>query len=337
MSALQSWLSAWKPIGASLWRFDHRAIHWLQVLRGALITALLLVVALSLGQPRAVIPLSTGAVFVSIVETGPGQGHPWRSCLWTTLGLSLSSGVAALCSSHLLWAVLSSAVMALLCAMAAHLGPRTGVRALLFLVLYTVVVGFPMAVPDVQRLMLGVLIGGGAQTIGCLLMTPLERIAAPTASPPMARHWRHHWNHGLRLALALAIATLISESTGLRHQYWLPMSVVWMSRVDLSITVERVLHRVLGTILGLLVVLLADLLVAWQNLQLLPLAMLGVVIAMATIWVHYAVAVTGITIWVMTLFLWLGDPVTATILTRLGATLLAALILLMVRRPERLA
>ena len=81
MSALQSWLSAWKPIGASLWRFDHRAIHWLQVLRGALITALLLVVALSLGQPRAVIPLSTGAVFVSIVETGPGQGHPWRSCL----------------------------------------------------------------------------------------------------------------------------------------------------------------------------------------------------------------------------------------------------------------
>ena len=321
----------------SLWRFDHHAIHWVQVLRGTLITALLLVVAVAVGQPRAVIPLSLGAVFVSFVETGPGQGHPWRTCLWTTLGLSLSSGVAALCSEDLALAVLSSSVMALLCAMAAHLGPRTGVRAVLFLALYTLVVGFPLPLPAVAQLMLGVLIGGAAQTIGCLLMTPLQRIAAPTSAPRAAHLWRPHFNHGLRLALAVAIATLISERTGLRHQYWLPMSVVWMSRVDLSPTAERVLHRVLGTILGLLVVLLADLLFSWQNLQLFPLALLGVAIALATIWVHYAVAVTGITIWIMTLFLWLGDPVAETILTRLGATLLAALIVLLVRRPQRLA
>jgi uncharacterized membrane protein YccC len=135
----------------------------------------------------------------------------------------------------------------------------------------------------------------------------------------------------------MAIATTISESLTVPHPYWLPMSVAWMSKPDLSGTVVRVLHRLVGTVLGLVIAYLVVILFRPSGNGFLPLALLGVALAIAFIWSNYAVAVTGVTLWVVSLFAMIGDPVVSTMDARLLATAAAAgLVLIAAWAPNEL-
>lgn len=134
--------------------------------------------------------------------------------------------------------------------------------------------------------------------------------------------------HGIRLAILMTIATTISESLSVPHPYWLPMTVAWMTKPDHDGTVVRVLHRIVGTVIGLLVTFTAVIAFRPSAGQFLPLAIIGVAIAIAFIWANYAVAVAGVTIWVVSLFAMVGDPVVTTMDARLLATLAAGVMVL---------
>ena len=120
------------------------------------------------------------------------------------------------------------------------------------------------------------------------------------------------------------LATAISESSGWAHQYWLPMSVAWMSKVNLGSTSSRVMHRLIGTMVGLSGIELLTHGMTLHGDERLPVSVLGAALLIAYIWVHYATAVVGVTLYVMAAFAMAGDPVDNTIIYRMLDTTIAA-------------
>jgi len=60
----------------------------------------------------------------------------------------------------------------------------------------------------------------------------------------------------------------------------------------------------------------------------LAISLIGAGIAIAFIWANYAMAVTGVTMWIVAIFAMVGDPVVSTMGIRLGATIGAAALVL---------
>jgi len=135
--------------------------------------------------------------------------------------------------------------------------------------------------------------------------------------------------HAFRLTIVITIATAISEATALPHQYWLPMSVAWMSKPDQDGTTTRVIHRVAGTALGLALIGLVDLALRPDPIGFAVISVIGAAITIGFIWMNYATAVTGVTIWIMGLFAMVGDPILETMGLRLSATVAAAALVLL--------
>ena len=309
---------------------------WADVVRGAGITTLLGWIALSLNDPRALLPLTLGSVFTAIAETGEGREHPWRTMTWTTSWLTLAAGFGAAVGENAPLAVLASGAMGLICASAATHHKRTAVTSLLTLVVFTIYVGYPGPMVSALHDMGLILLGGLLQTIGCAVVLACQQVKHERLRiPPLWTDLKAfnpsdlHVRHGIRLAITLMVATAISESTGWSHQYWLPMSVAWMSRAQLPSTCNRVVHRLLGTLLGLGCI---ELVVRWSNPQgadWLPLSLLGAGLLIAYVWVHYATAVVGVTIWIVAAFALVGDPVANSISNRMIDTTIAATIVLL--------
>jgi uncharacterized membrane protein YccC len=126
----------------------------------------------------------------------------------------------------------------------------------------------------------------------------------------------------------MVIATSISESLSLPHPYWLPMSVAWMSRPDRDGTVDRVLHRLTGTVVGLLITAALSVAFNPSTLGFLAISLIGAAVAISFIWVNYAVAVAGVTMWIIAIFAMVGDPVVSTMDMRFVATVAAAILVL---------
>ena len=321
----------------SLLDFD-RPSHaaWSDVVRGAGITTLLGWIALTLNDPGALLPLTLGSVFTAIAETGQGREHPWRTMAWTTSWLTLAAGFGAAVGENAPLAVLTSGAMGLICASAATHHTRTAVTSLLTLVVFTIYVGYPGPMVSALHDMGLILLGGLIQTLGCSVVRACQQVKhEQLCIPPLWTNLKAfhpsdvHVRHGIRLAITLMLATAISESTGWPHQYWLPMSVAWMSKAQLPSTCNRVAHRLLGTLLGLGGITLV---VRWINPQgadWLPLSLLGAGILIAYIWVHYATAVVGVTIWIVAAFALVGDPVANSISNRMIDTTIAAAIVLL--------
>lgn len=306
------------------------------VMRGAGITTLLGWIALSLDDPRGLLPLTLGSVFTAIAETGQGREHPWRTMAWTTSWLTLAAGFGAAVGENTTLAILASGAMGLICASAATHHTRTAVTSLLTLVVFTIYVGYPSPMASALHDMGLILVGGLIQTLGCSMVRASQQVKHERLCiPPLWANIRAfhpsdvHVRHGIRLAITLMLATAISESTGWAHQYWLPMSVAWMSKAQLPSTCNRVVHRLLGTLLGLGCI---ELVVRWTNPQgttWFPLSLLGAGILIAYVWVHYATAVVGVTIWIVAAFALVGDPVANSISNRMVDTSIAAALVLL--------
>ena len=114
---------------------------WNLALRGAFVTAVFVVLALAIGEPKAVLPLTLGSVFAAISETAPAsKEHPWRTMAWTTLVLAASAGVGAVVAENTVLAVLISGLAGLVCTLTAARYARTTVPSLLSLVMFTIYV-----------------------------------------------------------------------------------------------------------------------------------------------------------------------------------------------------
>lgn len=328
-------MSRFRAEVASLTTFDFSGADWRDALRGAVVAALVTAIPVVNGDPETAIPLSIGAVFAAVAEAGQPFGHRWRTMLWTTATMMAASFVAAGISDLPLLAVIVTIPVALVCGFAGAFGRRAAVGGLLSLVIFAIYAGVPVPMDDAPTTAALIGLGGLAQTAVTVTMGILRsqhRRATQESSAP--KPWREHLNnptflgHAIRLSVVMTLATAISESVDIPHPYWLPMSVAWMSKPDHDGTVDRVVHRLVGTALGLGIAALGVLVFDLSVDSLLVLSILGAAITIAFIWANYAVAVTGVTIWVVSLFAMVGDPILPTIDVRMAATVGAALLVL---------
>ena len=320
----------------SLLSFDFALFDWRDALRAALVTAAITSVPVIQGDPKAAIPLSIGAVFAAVAEAGQPFGQRWRTMVGTTAALMGAVYLGSVLSETALLAIVVTAPIAFACGLAGAIGKRAAVGGLLTLVIFSIYVGVPVPMDDAAPTAVLLGLGGLVQTIVTVamgLMRGQHRVpASPMAATPttLTAKLRNplFLTHATRLAVIMTIATAISENFNIPHPYWLPMSVAWMSKPDHSGTVDRVTHRLVGTVVGLLVT--AGIVLASRpgDYGFLALSLVGAAIAIAFIWANYAVAVAGVTIWVVSLFGMVGDPVVTTVDIRLLATVAAAVLVI---------
>lgn len=169
------------------------------------------------------------------------------------------------------------------------------------------------------------------------------RIPRPSVADRLRAHL--HWGdavaeHALRLTLAFGVATAVAVAAGFPHAFWLPLTVAWIAKPDLSGTVNRVTMRILGTIAGVLVAGACIALFAQTSVPEVLLALgtaFAAWLAIAYLWANYPLAVIGITLFVLFSDYMSGDVEAANIVVRLLATVAAGAWVLLVSlvRPRR--
>lgn len=146
--------------------------------------------------------------------------------------------------------------------------------------------------------------------------------------------------HAIRLTIAFGGATLASVVVGVSHAYWVPLTVAWVAKPDLSSTVSRVTMRIIGTILGLMAVsvllLVAQGLPDTRTVLIVAVGATGA-LALAYLTANYPLAVLGITSFVLLVEYLSGDDARYDVVARLLATVIGGLWVLLVAsiRPRR--
>jgi len=134
--------------------------------------------------------------------------------------------------------------------------------------------------------------------------------------------------HAIRLAVVFAVGEIAAHAIGAPHAYWIPMTVAWVSRPALGDTTVRVTARLIGTIVGVCASALAVQVLLGHDAALAIAVGVAGALALAMLTANYAVAVTGITIFVFTLFTLAGEVVTSSFPARIEATLIAGVLIL---------
>lgn len=180
---------------------------------------------------------------------------------------------------------------------------------------------------------------------------PIGRRASLEPPPipriPVVPLLREHWKagdpireHAIRLCLAFGLANLFAVWSTIPHAYWLPMTVAWVTKPDLSGTVTRVFMRVMGTLIGIVATGIFIVLAEQFNAEVVvSIVAIGVAtyLAIGYIWANYPVAVVGITIFVLMFANLAGAKATTDVIARVGFTVLAGVwvLLISITRPRR--
>jgi len=327
-------------------------------LRGAAVTGVLAVIltaaSIALDQGSSALSLVLGSTFAGILSLNGAPDVRLRGMAWVTVwmaGATLLGGLV----SPLLWPeLLVVAAVGLAGGYAGALGPRGTVIGILSMVVYTVYAGSDLTVSETLRAValvaLGALIHILATAVPTILTHP-RLLVHRTERPPSA--WSRldlrsrtddlFWHHGVRLAIALVIGSALGHLLAWPHPYWIPMTIVWMSKPDTEGTVTRIVERIVGTLLGLGLSIALIEWIADDDLAIALYAGLGVFLTLAFLAANYPIAVTGITLMVITLFFLQGEPVGDTAPYRFAATLIAGAITAIVAlslwrsRPRRVA
>jgi hypothetical protein len=231
--------------------------------------------------------------------------------------------------------VLGMAV-ALVCGLAGLLGARAGLIGVLTLVVFVVFNGAPESNRSAVGQAVGVLVGGLAITIATVLPHLWDRQSwalalAPVPSIrerlPAGLDIRDRFvRHGVRLSIVIGIAMLISQLDSYPHDYWIPMTVAWVTKPDKDGTTTRIVERVVGTILGIIVaVVFIDGLHA-SDMAIAIFAGFGLALAVLAVTANYPVAVVGVTVMVVSLFTFDGEPVGQTMVLRILMTIAAGVL-----------
>lgn len=325
-----------------LWGAAHvqkDAVTWKSPLRAAIVAGALPSIAVATGNPQLAVPLGLGAVFTGVADIGEEPGQRWRTLLWTTTWMSVTALIGGFAGDMGWFEPLVAAAVALACGFAGGAGRRAGIGGLLALVVFTIAAGRPDSPVEIIDWALLIALGGFVQSVVSIALplvmqpqTVIRRWKEP-APPSLLGRLRDRLHptddflqHGIRLAVAIGVASAIARIGDLPNEYWIPMTVAWVTRPDQHGTVSRVVERVLGTILGIGVGLLVIDLLNLSGIGLTVLFGLSSFVIMAFIWANYPIAVVGITLAVLSLFAVEGHIVAETIEMRLFATVLGGLL-----------
>ena len=303
-------------------------------IRVGLVIGALVAFSVHADNPFLALPLAFGALASGLSEAGEEFGRRWRTMLWTTLWLMISCAIAGLLSDTLWAGIIATAIVALIAGYSGTAGPRAAIGGLLSLVVFIVFFGIPDtplgAIDNALAVGLGGLIQAVVTIVVGIATHPRELGLIVQKVPPIWQQIKPHviWNdrftrHALRLSVTITLATIISNIGSLPDQYWLPMTVAWMTRPDHDGTTTRIDQRIVGTVLGLLLMaFVLDVLHAggyWTAV----ICMLASGLCVAYMNANYAIAVVGVTSFVIPLLVLSGQSSGETLLLRLCATVLA--------------
>ena len=312
---------------------ERAGLAWSGAIRSLIVYQALVLALLLSGHKTLALPVAVGVLFASLAEAGDDVGRRWRTMLWATLWISIATFLGGLGSNWIVASVVLAVLVALVSGMAGMLGPRAGLIGVLSLVSYTIFNGAPDSDRIIAEDVLGMAIGGVAVTFAMVLphlRRPAGWLPASVPVPALRTRMTGQFNtrndlfrHGVRLAVVIGLATLVSDLTSYPHDYWLPMTVAWVTKPDKDGTATRIIERISGTIIG--VVLTALVIDGLQINDVLVAIFAGIGLALAVLFVkaNYSIAVVGVTMLVVGLFTFDGDPVGETIVLRIILTIAA--------------
>lgn len=329
---------AGNEIMRSTTRITRENLHWRRPLITGVVTGLIAAGCIATGHTSYAVPLAVGAWFTSLTDTRQAMGVHWRTMAWTALWIAVGATMGGLASTLGYWQLLVVAAMSVLCGFAGSLGGLGIGNGSLTLVMYAIFAGAPVSDRTALQTGLLALIGGAITIVVTLSIylvgarNQLHERAAPAA--PVGIRLRTHLHfgdenvrHGMRLAVVMVVATALAHLLGWPHEYWIPMTVAWVSRAGQHLTLERTWHRVLGTLAGIAIVYLLLLTAGNSPYELAVLVAAGSTMTLIFARANYALAVTGITIAVMSLFAIEGQSVDVNAPYRIWATLIAGALL----------
>jgi hypothetical protein len=319
-------------------RIARENLHWRRPLITGIVTGLLAALCIATDHTSYAVPLAVGAWFTSLIDTQQSFGIHVRAMWWSALWLALGATIGGLASNFGYWQLVTVALMSIGCGLAASFGGLSLVNGSLALVMYAVFAGAPVS--DRTAIVTGllVLIGGLVTIVTSILIYSLvareQFLVRPNKPVGFAPRVREHLRvndeylaYGIRLAAIMMVATAIAHTLSWPHEYWIPMTVAWVARPGRQLTLERTWHRVLGTVAGIVVVSALMLTSGNSPYELAVLAAAGATITLIFVRAHYAIAVTGITITMMTLFAIEGQSFDMDAPYRIWATLVAGVLL----------
>lgn len=303
-------------------------------LRAGIVTFAALVIPYLVGNQSLSVPLAVGVLFVGVADAGESVGRRWRTMLWATTWLMIATGLGGIGSTSMWLNLALAVVLSLVFGAAGLLGGRAGLIGLLSLVLFAVFSGAPESDRTIIVNVLMVGLGGLSITLVTVLPHLIANrgafaVAMAPVTPMRERlvgqlTWDNQFvRHAARLCVVFTIATFISDLSSVPHDYWLPMTVAWVTKPDRDGTVSKIIARIAGTILGVIVIAVAFDVLHFVTLPAAILLSCASALAVAFIWANYAIAVTGVTALVVGLFTFDGDSVLDTLVTRILATVLA--------------
>ena len=313
-------------------------VAWIPSIRGAVVVTLCISWCIYTGITPYAIPLAVGALFVGLADVDQVFGQRWRTMLTATFWVTISAILGGLASNFGVFQVLLVAVVGAICGYVGVAGRRGALIGLLSVVTYVIFSGAPEN--NLTALLTGglVVIGGLIQTAATVIPTAIRAprvFRVPHQSDHNFRQLRENLNtkndffrHGARLALALAIAMSVYLYLGWPHGYWIPMTVAWISLPDQNGTATRVIARVVGSIAG---VLITYVVIEGLHLETYATAIfigVGGLVMLAFVRANYAIAVSGITIFAISLLSLVGDPIAEVSTIRLLSTLIAGVIVI---------
>lgn len=320
-------------------RVRRPSLHHREAIITGLLATGLTATAIAAGQDSWALPLVLGATFTGILNLTGAPDQRARAMSWTLGWLTLVTLLGGLVSMWRWEELLVVAIVGLVGGYAGALGPRAALIGVLAMVVFTVFAGMDTDPADAVQYAVLVAVGGLIHLVismaPTLLRAPralLDRTEDPGPllhrMDPRQRIDDLFLHHAVRLAVALVAGSAIAHATSWPHPYWIPMTIVWMSKPDRDGTVTRVVERILGTLLGVAVSIALINGISDDDLAISLYAGIGVFLLLAFLFANYPIAVSGVTLMVVTLLSLQGEPVLETAPFRIAATLVAGVITL---------
>ena len=305
----------------------------------ALLVGVAVLASILADQIPVALPIAIGIIFVGLANFGASGGEQVRSMSWSLVWISTASFLAGIVASLGLAQVPFAMAIALLAGFAGALGNRGAFVGVLALVVYTIFSAAPETERTALTTTLLIAAGGLIQLmVGGVIIVIQMRRHKPAPSVNEAKEsvlilLQKHRNrddqfarHAIRLSIAIGVATALGQSLGWPHEYWIPMTVAWVSRPDRQGTSTRVLGRTIGTLAGVAAAVIAINYVGSGDYRLALFAAIGSFVALAYIAANYSIAVVGITFVLISLMTLDGDAIDSTAVYRIACTLVAAVI-----------
>jgi hypothetical protein len=342
--------AASRVLGREVIKIERELVHFFYPVVAGVTVLVAVIVCDKLESPQLAIPFAIGATLTPLASTREASPRRTFTYLWALVWITLSVLLASLLSrdalSFAIIGITVSGIYGFACGLVGRISANARIIGVLSLVFFAIYLGSPEtrlgALESTAMVALGGFLQIGVLTLLSLRREPPSTWAISAVTPSALQRLRDglSWNepyvrHALRLGAAIttgtALALFLAHTFSWPHQYWLPMTIAWILLPDAQATTTKTASRILGTFIGVgLIALVVGVILGAEPslLQSAVIAGFGAFLMLAFIFANYTATTIGITIFAMTIFTLVEDPLNSTLPYRLALTVMAGAIAL---------